>query len=72
MWFADILPLHYPLGICLEGNYKPLLGTKPFYSRESLSSLSPKQPEHRKNPSPVVTWTPGKMLSRHALREPHT
>ena len=29
--------------------------TTPFYSRESLSSISPKQLEHRKNPSPAVT-----------------
>ena len=52
--------LHYPTRDLLEGE------TKPLYSRESLSSLLPKQPEHRKNPNPVVT-TPDNMLSRHVI-----
>ena len=31
-----------------------------------------KWPERRKNPNPVVTWTPGNVQSRYAPQEPHT
>ena len=63
---ALVIVLHYPTRDLLRRKLS-LLKAGSHYLHYHL-----KRPEHRKNPSPAVTQTPGNMQSRHASREPHT